>query len=460
MSSYAPRPQPQKPPPATISGGLWSIRLELTIGIGCFLLAWYGRTWIAILMLALLIGPPPLRKVTWMPRRWWPRQAATHLLHAARVRREWRACARKVGIHTPPTLNHIREWPTGTKANIRFNIGCTAADVEKASQRLSVKMQLADVRVKPGETQDRGELVLVRRDPFKDYIKGEDGKLTIRPLAWPDRSAPETSMWEPIRIGIDQDGTEVTLSLLASNVLAGGVPGSGKSGFEAVIVSHAALDPNARQWLMDGKGVDLPVWKPVAYRYCGPDRKEAIALLTELRDETEARFEMLNQESARTGKPVRKISRAMNLPIHVLVCDELAGYLLADDKPGKADADKILELLRQIASKGRAGGVIMVLATQRPDAATIDTRLRTLLTYRAAFRVMDWQSSDTITGGLAKAGYDASEIPEPQKGVCWLCGETGTPVLTRVYWVSDDDIYGIAGRATKHGVVEEPEPEE
>jgi S-DNA-T family DNA segregation ATPase FtsK/SpoIIIE len=282
-------------------------------------------------------------------------------------------------------------------------------------------MQLADVRVKPGETQDRGELVLVRRDPFKDYIKGEDGKLTIRPLAWPDRSAPETSMWEPIRIGIDQDGTEVTLSLLASNVLAGGVPGSGKSGFEAVIVSHAALDPNARQWLMDGK---------------------------------------LNQESARTGKPVRKISRAMNLPIHVLVCDELAGYLLADDKPGKADADKILELLRQIASKGRAGGVIMVLATQRPDAATIDTRLRTLLTYRAAFRVMDWQSSDTITGGLAKAGYDASEIPEPQKGVCWLCGETGTPVLTRVYWVSDDDIYGIAGRATKHGVVEEPEPEE
>lgn len=384
-----------------------------------------------------------------------------HPLRRARIRRQWSHAGREVGIEHPPRLKHIRQWPVGDKTRIHLTSQCTASVLEKNAEKIAADMHLADVRVKRGKTQDQAELILVRRDPFDDLIVGPLGKLVIRPLPWPDRDAKQLSMWDPIRVGVDHDGNTVKISLIASNILLGGVPGSGKSAAESLIVAHAALDPYARLWLMDGKNVDLPVWEPCAHRYIGPDRKDAIEMLKELRDETERRFVDLKQQSAETGRPIRKISRDMNLPIHVLVCDELASYLLADDTKGKTQAATILELLRQIAAKGRAGGIIECLATQRPDAQTVDTKLRNLLVYRWAMKCTDYQSSDMITGGKASAGYDASDIPDAQKGVGWVCAEGDKPILTRGFYLDDNDIYNIAQRA--RGISKlwsEPDPPE
>lgn len=442
--------------------GLWIFKLEL------FLLTITGLFWYAayyevgpvgagilvaipyLTLFGVCAKYPRIRRMLYRPFR------------LASLRRQWSRANRKIGVQTPPRLGRVTQWPVGDKTQIRLTSECTVSLYEKNAEKLAAELRLADVRVKRGKTQDRAELILVRRDPFDDLIIGPQGKPIIRALPWPDKDAEQLSMWEPIRIGVDHDGATVTMSLIASNVLLGGVPGSGKSVAESLIVAHAALDPHARLWLMDGKDVDLPVWQPCAHNYIGPDRKDAIEMLKELRDETERRYADLKAQSIDTGRPIRKISREMNLPVHVLVCDELASYLLADDAKGKTHATTILELLRQIAAKGRAGGIIECLATQRPDASTVDTKLRSLLVYRWAMKCTDYQSSDTITGGKASAGYDASDIPDAQKGVGWVCAEGDKPVLTRSFYLDDDDIYEIAQRATKmnkHRPSESREPE-
>lgn len=441
-----------------LARGLWIFKLEL------FLLTVVGLSWYAA---SVLIGPigaavavavPVLAVVGACIKYRRVRRVLGRPFRIAHLRRQWARANRKIGIDVPPRLGRVTQWPIGDKTQIRLNSGCTASQYEKNAEKLAAELKLADVRVKRGKTQDRAELILVRRDPFDDLVMGPQGKQIIRALPWPDKDAEQLSMWDPIRIGVDHDGNYVTMSLIASNVLLGGVPGSGKSVAESLIVAHAALDPHARLWLMDGKDVDLPVWEQCAHRYVGPDRKDAIALLKELRDETEQRYADLKQQSVETGRPIRKISREMGLPVHVLVCDELASYLLADDAKGKQHAATILELLRQIAAKGRAAGVIECLATQRPDAQTVDTKLRSLLVYRWALKCTDYQSSDTITGGKASAGYDASDIPDAQKGVGWVCAEGDKPVLTRSFYLDDDDIFEIAQRAKGLARLRPPEP--
>src|SRR4051812_11052624 len=49
------------------------------------------------------------------------------------------------------------------------------------------------------------------------------------------------SIWDPIHLGVDEVGTQVSVSLFERNILVGGEPGGGKSGALNLIVAHAAL---------------------------------------------------------------------------------------------------------------------------------------------------------------------------------------------------------------------------
>ena len=54
------------------------------------------------------------------------------------------------------------------------------------------------------------------------------------------------------------------------------------------------------------------------------------------------------------------------------------------------------ELLTWLAKKGPAAGIVLVLATQRPDSKTIPSGLRAVLGSRFALRVMDWRDSNIV----------------------------------------------------------------
>ena len=111
----------------------------------------------------------------------------------------------------------------------------------------------------------------------------------------------------------------------------------------------------------------------------------------------------------------RKVRRDDGLPLHLVVCDELAFYLTV---PEKAVQQEFAELLRDLVARGRAAGVIVCAATQKPGADVVPSALRDLFGFRLAMRCTTPQASDTILGqGWASAGADASDIPGAQRGV-------------------------------------------
>ena len=111
----------------------------------------------------------------------------------------------------------------------------------------------------------------------------------------------------------------------------------------------------------------------------------------------------------------RKVRRDDGLPLHLVVCDELAFYLTV---PEKAVKQEFAELLRDLVARGRAAGVIVCAATQKPGADVVPSALRDLFGFRLAMRCTTPQASDTILGqGWASAGSDASTIPGAQRGV-------------------------------------------
>ena len=97
---------------------------------------------------------------------------------------------------------------------------------------------------------------------------------------------------------------------------------------------------------------------------------------------------------------------------------------------------------------GRALGIIIILATQRPDAEALPAKIRDLATVRFCLKVPDQVSNDMILGtGAYKAGYRASEFrPKIDAGLGWFKGE-GDPQAVRTHYLDLNDTARIAARA-------------
>ena len=59
-------------------------------------------------------------------------------------------------------------------------------------------------------------------------------------------------------------GQKVDVTLAERNMLIGGEPGGGKSVALQLIVAHGALSPDCRLILVDGKRVELGLWRGCA----------------------------------------------------------------------------------------------------------------------------------------------------------------------------------------------------
>ncbi|MGI8816333.1 MAG: FtsK/SpoIIIE domain-containing protein [Pseudonocardia sp.] len=251
----------------------------------------------------------------------------------------------------------------------------------------------------------------------------------------------EYSIYNPVALGIDENGCPCSLVLMYRNMLMAGEPGSGKSGGLNNLVAHAALSPDCRLWLMDGKRVELGLWRDCAEVFVGPELGEAIDTLCKLQAEMDERYAFLDDHRR------RKIAPEDRMPAIMLVIDELAYYSATAGL--KKDREQFSILLRDLVARGRAAGVIVIAATQRPSSDIIPTSLRDLFGYRLAFRCTTDSSSDIVLGhGWASRGYDASLIDPADAGVGWLLAEGGVPRRIRCAYLSDSDIHTIARRAS------------
>lgn len=253
------------------------------------------------------------------------------------------------------------------------------------------------------------------------------------------RELPAVDVWDKIRIGTDIAGQEVLLRLIGRNLLIGGVPGAGKSIAIQGLTCGLVLDSSVDVWLFDPKILELQRWLPVASRFVGNDTARACELLEEVLAEVGRRTKAL------AACDLRDVHRGLNLRPTVLIIDEMARYTQHVDKKLAA---RFTHLLTEIVSLGRAVGVCVVAATQRPSSQVLSTDLRDLFQYRLAFRVTTPESSDMILGsGRAAGGYNAQDIPDRSAGVGLLLEEEKVPRLIRTDMIEDEDLKGVLREA-------------
>ncbi len=253
---------------------------------------------------------------------------------------------------------------------------------------------------------------------------------------------PDLSIWDPVHLGVDERGRPVLVSLAGRHLIAAGEPGAGKSVALNLIVAHAALSLDCRLILIDGKQVELGLWRACAQAFIGPNIAQAIELLRHLQTTMDTRYEILLE----TGR--RQITRTGGVPVVLVVFDELA-YFSATVGEAKQQRE-FVGLVRDLVARGRAAGIIVVAATQRPSADIIPTSLRDLFGYRWAFRCTTDASSDVILGhGWANQGYSATDIDPTCRGVGWLIAEGGIPRRMKTAYLSDEQATAIAGHAAR-----------
>lgn len=414
-----------------VGAGLWRWRVELLLSVlvaavWMLLAAVVGGVVAGVVVLVAVGGLLLARPA---------RHRTIRLLHAARVRRGWERAVLDVGAATGPFAGPrvvaARSVAAGELLRVRVHRGFSVAELDARRDQLAACLRVRDVRVERDRSDGAvAEVLLVRRDPFEDAT----------PLPWPAVDADRVSLWDPVPVGVDEHGETMSLGLVERNVLIGGEPGAGKSAALSTLVAAAALDPSAKVWLLDGKLVELAVWAPVAERLAGPDGDQAIALLRELRDVMNARYREL------LARGQRKIHPDEGLAPHLVVCDELAFYLTLPDRKQRRE---FAELLRDLVARGRAAGVIVVAATQKPGTDTVPSALRDLFGFRLALRCNTPQASDTILGqGWASAGADASTVAGGLRGVGYLLAEGERPVRVKGFYLNDEQVQAIAERAT------------
>ena len=195
------------------------------------------------------------------------------------------------------------------------------------------------------------------------------------------------------------------------HILLGGSTGSGKSVLLKLLLMQS-LRKGAEVYIADFKGgVDFPkVW----HQKCRMCFTEADLLYT--LNQLVAVLEYRKGRLAETGCPnldTYNEATGEDLPRLVFACDEVAEVL---DKTG-ADAER-KKLLAQIESKlatiarlGRAFGIHLILATQRPDATIIPGQIKNNLDFRVCGRAESVLSSIILDNGSA-----AEQIPKDARG--------------------------------------------
>ena len=388
----------------------------------------------AVLVTAAAAAPGLVISAT--ARRW-----LHGMMRAGQVGRRFARACRYAGLATendrvPQVVSRV-SLPAGERLRVKVPAGGNVSQLEDTAETLAAYLRLRELRVRRYDACARyADVTLVRRDPLIDAATPP----------WPHLNAARLSLWDPVPVGVDEDGEPVLVNLIERNVLLGGEPGAGKSAALSLLVAAAALDPDVRLTLLDGKLVELAVWNGCAERAVGVDVDEAVRVLALLREEMEDRYRRL-LETRR-----RKVEQDDGLPLHVVVVDELAHYVAGggsstEDRKRRAE---VANLLRDLVSRGRAAGVIVLAATQKPSSEVVPTALRDLFGFRWALRCSTPQASDTILGqGWAGQGYSAGTIDAAARGVGYLLHEGGEPTRLRAHYLSDAALESLARRSEK-----------
>ena len=249
-----------------------------------------------------------------------------------------------------------------------------------------------------------------------------------------------------LAIGRDAEGTPVVADLAKMpHLLIAGTTGSGKSVMINSIITTLlmrALPEDVRLIMVDPKRVELAGYNGLPHLYVPvvTEPKQAASSLQWAVSEMERRlkvFERLNvrkistyNEKQAAGEFEHYDNPPQKMPYLVIIIDELSDLMMVAGKDVEASIVRIAQL-------GRAAGIHLIVATQRPSSNVVTGLIKANITNRIAFNVA--------------TGIDSRVIID-QMGAEKLTG-LGDMLFSKVDWgkprriqgcfVSDDEINEI-----------------
>ncbi|GAA9677822.1 DNA translocase FtsK [Helicobacter pylori] len=172
------------------------------------------------------------------------------------------------------------------------------------------------------------------------------------------------------------------------HLLIAGTTGSGKSvGVNAMILSLLYKNPpdQLKLVMIDPKMVEFSIYADIPHLLTPiiTDPKKAIGALQSVAKEMERRYSLMSEYKVKTIDSYNEQAQSNGVeafPYLIVVIDELADLMMTGGKEAEIP-------IARIAQMGRASGLHLIVATQRPSVDVVTGLIKTNLPSRVSFRV-------------------------------------------------------------------------
>ncbi|MEN8907856.1 MAG: FtsK/SpoIIIE domain-containing protein [Clostridiales bacterium] len=207
----------------------------------------------------------------------------------------------------------------------------------------------------------------------------------------------------PFLFGVNTKGKIIVEDLKKlKNILISGEIGGGKSTLLHVIIQSLMWYNDLAFFLVDFKRVGLSPYKN--FKNCSfvKSLKEFFSLIEKLNTEMENRYDKFEENECDNIDDYNKIAPDKISRI-IIVIDEISSIKMSKE------SGKMEEILTNVAYLGRAAGIHIIAATQRPSAVRLSTEIRDSLISKMSFRVFHPRTQE-MTGVLGTENLETGEF--------------------------------------------------
>lgn len=333
------------------------------------------------------------------------------------------------------TVENVNLGPSVTKYELRPAVGVKVSRITHLADDLALALAAKDIRIEAPI-------------PGKSLIGIEVPNQQIATVGFRDMVEAMPHDDQPMNVPLGRTVTgDVMMADLTKmpHLLIAGATGSGKSVAINDIITSILLKakPHQVKFLMiDPKKVELSVYNGIPHLLSPvvSDPKKAARALAKVVAEMERRYELFAKFGVRNLKGYNGLVQENNqedgateqpaLPLILVIVDELADLMMTV-------SHDVEDAIVRIAQMGRAAGIHMILATQRPSVDVITGLIKANVPSRIAFAVSSGVDSRTIidTNGAEKLLGRGDMLFEPI--------DQNKPVRVQGAFISDRDVEAV-----------------
>ncbi len=327
------------------------------------------------------------------------------------------------------TITHIAVGPALTRFEIQPAPGVRISRITALTNDITMALAAPRLRMEapiPGKKaigieipNKKSSLVLLR-----DIIESKEFKNSASPVT--------------MALGREASGKIIVADLVRMpHMLIAGATGSGKSVcINDIIVSmvYKSSPADVKFMLIDPKMVEMSMYSSLPHLLIPvvTEPKKAASAMRWAVNEMTRRYKIFSDEGAKhLDRYNERVKNEVDrMPRIVIIIDELSDLMMVAP-------DEVEESIRRIAQLGRAAGIHLILATQRPDATVITGLIKANIPSRAAFAVSSATNSRIILdmGGAEKLLGHGDMLFHPDG--------SAKPTRLQCAYISDDEVERI-----------------